>query len=280
VYAFIHIDKTGGTTMTSILRRSFGSRHCDIRLPMAKRPLDGIDHRSVIDAADLRRVQRIYRRLYGISGHNVKAYSDLHVARPDIRFFTILRDPVARFRSQFLNRAKDHRTEGFESWVKDKTMHNWQTRMIAGESSARTAIDLLSNRIGFVWFTEQFDEGLILLGQWLGLPEFRPEYNRENQLSLKRRPHDVARQKRDLGYLDSDPILRRIQEVNAEDQKVYDFATRILYPQQVANYRGDLTSATRELKNRNAEEVVLSESTGSTFMRNYVYKPLLHCRAA
>jgi len=114
MYAFVHIDKTGGTTLTSILRRSFGTRHCDIRLPLAKRRLDGPNHRSSVEAADLIRVSSIYRDLRGISGHNVKAYSDLQAARSDIRFITILRDPVARFRSQFLNRSRNHSTDGFQ----------------------------------------------------------------------------------------------------------------------------------------------------------------------
>src|SRR3954470_18262106 len=146
MYAFVHIDKTAGTTFTSILRRSFGTRHCDIRLPLAKRQYDGRNHHSCIEAADLFRVERVYRNLRGISGHNVKAYADLHSVRPDIRFITVLRDPVARFRSQFLNRAKYHAGDGFEQWAGDETMHNWQTKMIAGEPSAQKAIDLLATR--------------------------------------------------------------------------------------------------------------------------------------
>jgi hypothetical protein len=35
VYAFIHIEKTAGSTLTTILRRSFGTRRSDIRLPPA-----------------------------------------------------------------------------------------------------------------------------------------------------------------------------------------------------------------------------------------------------
>src|SRR5690349_13537209 len=113
MYAFVHIDKTGGTTLTSIFRRSFGTRHCDIRLPLVKRRHDGRNHRASVEAADLVRVTRIYRNLRGISGHNVKAYSDLQSAVPELRYITVLRDPVARFRSHFLNRARNHTLEGF-----------------------------------------------------------------------------------------------------------------------------------------------------------------------
>jgi Sulfotransferase family len=279
MYAFVHIDKTGGTTLTSILRRSFGTRHCDIRLPLAKRELDGRNHRSCIEAADLRRVQQIYRNLCGISGHNVKAYSNLQSARRDIRFFTILRDPMARFRSQFLNRGKCHSADGFEVWANDEMTHNWQTKMIAGEPNAQKAIELLATQFEFVWFTERYDEGLVMLNQWMKEPGFRPEYRRVNQLSDKRRPHDIARQMWDLSYLDSDPVRTRIQAINAEDQKVYDFVAMTIYPRQVANYRGNLHKDTQQLQHRNRQNPTLTESTFSKLMRNYVYKPLRHCRA-
>jgi hypothetical protein len=279
MYAFVHIDKTGGTTLTSILRRSFGTRHCDIRLPLKKRRNDGRNHRACIEAADLCRVERIYRNLRGVSGHNVRAYSDLSSIRPDIRYVTILRDPATRFRSQFLNRSRCHTMEGFERWAADEMMHNWQTKMIAGAPSAQKAIDLLNERFGFVWLTERFDEGLLMLGQWLSEPGFRPEYRRQNQLEHKQRPHDIARQKVDLSYLSSPAIKERIQEINAEDQKVYDFVATSIYPRQTANYVGNLVKDTLQLQSRNLQIELSAEPPFSRIMRNYVYKPLLHCHA-
>ncbi|MCI0333761.1 MAG: sulfotransferase family 2 domain-containing protein [Planctomycetes bacterium] len=279
MYAFVHIDKTAGSTMTAILRRCFGTRHCDIRLPLIKRNDDGIDHRAIVDATDLRRVQRIYRNLRGISGHNVKAYSDLHTACPNIAFFTVLRDPASRFRSHFKNRAECHSMEGFYRWTENDVFHNWQTKMIAGEPSAQKAIDLLSTRFQFVAFTERFDEGLVLLGLWLREPDYRPEYRRVNQLSEKRRPRDIARGKCDLSYLDSDAVRSRIQDVNSEDQRVYDFVKNVVYPKQLAAFPGDLSAEVRDLERRNQALMTWNESARSRLVRNYVYKPLLHCRA-
>ncbi len=136
MYAFVHIEKTAGTTLNAILRRSFGIRHCDIRLPLFKRRYDRYDHRAFVEAADLRRVRRLYRSLRGISGHNVKPYADLHAECPEIQFITMLRDPVARFHSHFLNRAPGCTREAFNEWMSAKWVHNWQTKMIAGESNA------------------------------------------------------------------------------------------------------------------------------------------------
>jgi hypothetical protein len=279
MYAFVHIDKTAGTTLNNILRRSLGTRHCDIRLPIAKRRDDGRDHRGVVEAADLRRVRRLYRNLRGIAGHNVKAFADLASECPQIQFFTVLRDPVSRFRSHFLNRSGRYAREDFERWTDSPWVQNWQTRMIAGEPSAEKAIDLLESRFGFVGLTEKFDESLVLLGHWLREPGFQAEYRPLNQLAHKTRPRDIARQQTDTSYLKTDAALRRMQQANAEDQKVYDYVTSTVYVRQVADYPGDLSADVRSLQRRHETAERLVEPVASSLMRNYVYKPLLHCRA-
>ena len=279
MYAFVHIEKTAGSTLLSILRRSFGTRQCDIRLPLAKRQFDDRDHKAVVEAEDLRRVRRLYRNLRGISGHNVKPYGDLHLACPEIQFITILRDPAARFRSHYLNRSRGHTPADFDQWISQEWLHNWQTKMIAGEPNAEKAIELLETRFGFVGFTERFDESLVLLAEWMNEPCFQPEYRSVNRLSDKRRPQDIVRKRSDMSYLESEESRERIRAANVEDQKVYDYALTEIYPRQVVAYRGDLAAATQQLKDRNGRVTRLAEPRWGAFMRNYIYKPLIHCKA-
>jgi hypothetical protein len=278
MYAFVHVEKTGGTTMLSILRRSFGLRHCDLRMPLAKRSKRRPDERTPASASELRRVKRLYRNLLGISGHAVKAYSDLELAAPDIRYVTILRDPVARYRSHFLNRGLNHSREDFEAWVSSDWTHNWQTKMIAGEANAQKAIDLVASRFGFVGITERFDESLVLLGEWFGDESFDPVYRPKNRLAEKRRPRDIARERYDMSYLDSVETSERLLELNAEDVRLFDFCTRVVYADQVVRYPGDLEGAVTRLQARNREATRLKEPMASALLRNYVYKPLIHCR--
>jgi len=279
MYAYVHIEKTAGSCLNTILRRSFGSRHCDIRLPLAKRRLDDRDHKACVEAADLRRVRRLYRNLRGIAGHNVKAYADLHRECPQVQFFTILRDPVRRFRSHFLNRSREQSAEAFDRWISAAWVHNWQTKMIAGEANAQRAIDLLGERFGFVGLTERFDESLVLFAYWLAEPAFCAEYRRVNELSEKRRPRDLARETTDMSYLDSESTRARILEANAEDQQVYDFVMSCVYARQLADYPGDLAADVARLQLQNRATHHLPEPAWGSFMRNYVYKPLLHCHA-
>jgi len=196
------------------------------------------DQRVHVTAADLRRVRRAYRHLRGIAGHNVKPYSDLADAAPDLRYFTYLRDPVRRYLSHYLNRSGSHTRAGFEQWAAAGWTHDWQTKMVAGEASAQKAIDLLASRVGFVGLTETFDESLLMLAQWLGEPGFRPEYRPVNRLADKSRARDAAREHTDLGYLELPEVCDRLREINALDQQVYDFAVREACARQRQAYRG------------------------------------------
>lgn len=277
MYAFVHIEKTGGSTLNAILRRYFGARHCDVRLPLVKRRPDRQEPCICLHAADLHRVRRLYRNLRGIAGHHVKPYADLARECPEIEFVTLIRDPVARFRSHFINRARGHDKASFEAWLANGGMQNWQTRMIAGEPNAEKAIELIATRFGFIGLTERFDESLLLLAQWMEEPGLHMTYLATNRTCEKRRPRDIARLHVDLSYLDSVDVRRRIAQANAEDQKVYDFVAATAYPQQVAGYRGDLAAQLARFREQNRCPGPLREPLAGRIMRNYIYKPLLHC---
>lgn len=280
MYAFVHLEKTAGTTLISILRRSFGAGHCDYQLPQSKRNYNKLFERPAATAEDLRRLRRVYRNLQSIAAHFIKVYSDLHEECPEIRFFTVLRDPVARFRSHFFNRSPDCSRAGFEAWMAATYNHNWQTRMIAGEQCGKKAIELIEQRIGFVGITERFDESLVMLAHWMNSPKFKPEYQRQNVMSNKKRPKDVARAQVDLSYLELPEIRQRICEANRQDQIVYDHVMQQIYPRQIANYPGDLAADTAALQARNKALRTYREPISSIVMRNYIYKPLRHCHAA
>jgi len=280
MYAFVHIDKTGGRTVRAILRVSLGTGHCEIRTPYARRPADPNDRSVYVTGDDLRKVRRVYRDLRGIAGHNVKPYSDLDVACPGIRFFTWLRDPVARYLSHYKNKAGNYGRDDFERWAAAEWTHDFQTRTLAGEPDAAKAIDLLARRIGFVGLTEHFDESLLMLGQWLAEPAFRPEYRPVNQLAEKNRSRDVAREQTDLGYLQEPAVRARLIEINALDQQVYDFAVRELFERQRRSYVGDLAADLAAFRERNRQLTEWREPLSSRLLRNWVYKPALVLRLA
>ncbi len=280
MYAFVHIDKTGGRTVRAVLRNSLGTGHCEIRTPYARRPADPNDRSVWVTAADLHRVRRIYRGLRGIAGHNVKPCSDLQAEAPDLRYFTFLRDPVKRWLSHYKNKAGSYGREDFAHWADAEWTHDFQTRTLTGGADAARAIELLERQVGFVGLTEAFDESLLMLGQWLGEPRYRAEYRAVNQLADKSRRRDETRARTDLAYLEEPAVRARLAGINAVDQQVYDWAVRERFARQRAAYRGDLAADLAELRRRNAALTEWDEPLSSRLLRNWVYKPALVLRLA
>ena len=280
MYAFTHIDKTAGRTVRAVLRRSFGAGHCEIRTPYARRPADPNDRSVFVTGDDLRRVRRIYRHLRGIAGHNVKPYSDLDTACPDVRYFIFLRDPVKRYLSHYKNKALQYDRADFDRWASLAPMQDFQTRTLAGEPNAQQAIDLIGRRVGFVGLTDAFDESLLMLGRWLGDPDFRAEYRPVNRLADKSRARDAAREQADLSYLDDPAVRARLMEMNALDQQVYDFAVREFFDRQRLAYGDALTADVAALRQRCNTITDWSEPLSGRLLRNWVYKPALVLRLA
>jgi hypothetical protein len=280
LYAFTHLDKTAGRTVRAVLRRSFGTAHCEIRTPYARRAADREDRSVHVTASDLHRVRRVYRRLRSIAGHNVKPYSDLARECPQVRYFTFLRDPVQRYLSHYKNRALAYDRADFDRWAALEPMRDFQTRTLAGEANLQKAIDIAGQRIGFVGLTEAFDESLLLLGQWLGDPDYRPEYRPVNRLADKTRANDTARARADLGYLDTPEVRDRLLELNSLDQQLYDFMVREHFARQRQSYAGDLAADVAALRLRNEQVTDWREPLSSRLLRNYVYKPALLLRLA
>jgi hypothetical protein len=278
LYAFTHIDKTAGRTVRAVLRRSFGAGHCEIRTPYARRPADPNDRSVYVTGDDLRRVRRIYRHLRGIAGHNVKPYSDLDTACPGIRYFIFLRDPVKRYLSHYKNKALQYDRADFDRWASLVAMQDFQTRTLAGEANAQKAIDLIGRRVGFVGLTDAFDESLLMLGRWLGDPDFRPEYRPVNRLADKSRARDAAREQADLSYLDDPTVRARLMEMNALDQQVYDFAVREFFDRQRLAYGDTLAADVAALRQRCSAITDWSEPLSGRLLRNWVYKPALVLR--
>jgi hypothetical protein len=207
-------------------------------------------------------------------------YSDLEVACPGIRYFTWLRDPVARYLSHYKNKARSYTREDFDRWTSAEWTHDFQAKTLAGAARPQEAIDLMASKVGFVGLTEYFDESLLMLRQWLAEPAFRPEYQPVNQLAVKSRTRDVARAHTDTRYLDDPAARERLREINAIDQRVYDFARHEMFERQRQAYIGDLAADVTALRERNRQLTDWSEPLSSRLLRNWVYKPALALRLA
>ncbi|MEO0974849.1 MAG: hypothetical protein AAFX85_17310, partial [Pseudomonadota bacterium] len=174
--AFVHIEKAAGTTLLYLLRRNFLGRYLDVR------PLRQRDPRGEFCAEDLRLALRINPWLRAIGGHSVVPFSDLSGddAPRQVQYITLLRDPIARYLSQYRywNRVMG-KDWSFERFLDHEASFDLQARKIAGRPDADAALERLRDDFALVGTVDTLDEFLLCLDAMLPTG-FAPHYRRRN----------------------------------------------------------------------------------------------------
>lgn len=261
--AFVHIEKTAGTSTHHIFQRSWGSRYCVLD---RWRPED-----QVFDAADLRKLRLFYPRLRGIGGHWIKPYGDLRTAVPGLEFFTFLREPLARTASHYQHQIQRMgRTDRLEDWMRMDVYRNFQTRKIVGSEDADAAIRVLERDFTLVGLAERFDETLVLLRRRLG-----------GDLDIRYRRENVASDSSLRDRLLEDPASRALlEEGNRADLRLHQWARETLHPRQREAYGPDLDEDVARFRATNQVSRLDWRRRRAEWRRRYLYRPavLLHQR--
>jgi Sulfotransferase family len=189
---FVHIPKTAGTTLTTILHLNEpgpGTRHGGNVFKGGGGVKQGVTFEALLknDNGELDRARIV-------TGHFPFGIRD-HLPRDrDVRFFTLLREPADRTLSHFFQvRERDWGSDGPnklglmplppEATIEDAVeggylVDNLHTRMLSGQAAPFGEVDAamleqakhnLSHEFACFGLTERFDESLVLARQRLGL---------------------------------------------------------------------------------------------------------------
>jgi hypothetical protein len=258
--AFMHIEKAAGITVEIILRRNFGNRHCDIQ--------PWWQPNKIFTAADYRKLRLLYPRLLSIAGHKIRPCSDLYEVRPDVRYFTTMRDPIERCVShyQFQIQNLKYHTQPFEEWIEERQHHNFVTKKIADADDVDEAIRILNEQFIFVGLLKRFDESMVMLRRLLKPWPLDIRYTPKNVV----RRHDIKRR-----ILDDENLRRRVEQVNELDLQVYRYVVEKLYPRQQAEYGPGLEDEVEQFRATNREPRFSLPLIMNRARRNLLYKPAL-----
>jgi len=148
----------------------------------------------------------------------------------------------------------------------DENMRNIQTRWICQTDDADLAIKKLSRDVGFIGLQEHFDESLVMLQQWLDLPEFAISYHTRNR----------SYQEHNFPIKDNPELVQMIEQVNLSDIEVYNYARDILFERQKKDYGTGLERDVKALRAANETFKEAREPLWSCAKRALLYKPFLH----
>jgi hypothetical protein len=227
--AFCHIEKAAGTSLIGALRKAFAMQFA------ALRPLSGPAGR-LVNARDLELVRRLNPWIRCVAGHAVVPHAGLQNV-PDLRFITLLRDPVARAASQYrfwVQRMGS--TMSPEEYLAHPASANLQVRKIAGREDADLARHIIERHFMLVGVVEQFDEFMVLLADRLGLPAERFAYARKN-VGEARGPISLP-----AGF------EAALAERNRSDIELYDWVSETAMPAFRAQASVNLDKATEAFR--------------------------------
>lgn len=266
IFTYCHIQKVGGTTWLTLLRRYWGVRHQEL-VTRAGQVL--LPHQLERDLACNPLVR-------SIASHGT--WPCFRYGRYDERlvWYVSLRDPVARYLSHYQHHAERWAThQPFEQWLDIEMQKNWQTKVICGQerpapADLERAKEILATKMRVVGILERFNESCLLFRRFLGWDGFKVAYGAPRNTA--RRGDAVERVRQNF-----DTYRDRIAENNAMDIALYEYALKEIYPRQIAAYgeeqmRRDLETQFGEDRPTMGERIREFESNA---LRRYVYRPLI-----
>lgn len=218
VLAFVHIHKTAGTTLKSILRTSFGRGHCDTNHVRS----------AAFTTEDYRRAQRIFPGLKSLCGHNLAPVA--HRLPPEVAYYTILREPIRRTASHYQDACvRGSETRSLEEWLADPARRNAQVRHLAGSEDLEAAKAVLQGEYLFAGLAERFEDSLRLLA-------YHSPYPLDLRFAARNTARDDSIKRRILEDPEQRALVARANELDCE---LYSYVAEQAFPESLAQLPTD-----------------------------------------
>jgi hypothetical protein len=260
--AFIHVAKTGGQSIETMLESSFGIRHMPAVIWKQHSSTDAANQNFVVPKygpEDFRRLKQRCPFMQSVGGHSIALWSGVHEVQPTT-YFTFLREPIKRGASHYqYHLVNDDPDKTWEDWVQYDVHHNHQVKMFSRNVDAQEAIRDIEKHQVFVGFTEKFDESLVIFRR-LFAPNLNISYTRTNTAS----DNSVAK-----GVLADEANVQDLHRMYAEEIPLHEWALNEYYPRFVKEYGPTLEQDVEEFRK------VRERVNRANILANHVYQRLV-----
>ncbi|MEF3077570.1 sulfotransferase family 2 domain-containing protein [Winogradskyella poriferorum] len=238
-YCFIHIEKCAGTTLHHSIKYNLPGY-----LILKPWYYWSNERGNFLNDKELRWLKICFPFLSGMGGHTTRTFTNYEsVVGKDVKYFTFLRDPIARYMSQYNHHVnKKGRDWAIEDFVEDRRFNNYITRRVADGEDLNLAKLRLSEDYSFVGLFEDFDESLVMLEQFIFKNEIALNYEHKN---------DSLRENKVRYDNLSEELKKSILKNNALDLELYEYVCKEIYPKYKKDYTGNLEDDTKIFKDKN-----------------------------
>lgn len=262
---FIHIPKTGGITLYSMIRDIYKPSE----LYKINPAMESIEKYKYLSQDRKEKLKVIY-------GH--MDYRIHELLPPNSRYVTLMRSPVERVISHYhyVRRTASNplwelaMQSTLDDWVSRCNLHemdNGQTRRLSGMSGSMQVGECSTEMLAqskrnieqnftLVGLTERYDQTYALMSKMFG---WQIKYYR---------PKNVAKEKPEISKVSRESI-RLIEKFNALDMELYEHATR-LFAERLGNT--DIGNEVRLLKEKRENSFILWRDVVSQYAKGKIRK--------
>ncbi len=256
--AFIHIEKAAGTTLIHLLRSNLCCQYIDVR-PLDRRIIAS-NQLPVFSPHDLEVYLKINPFLKCIGGHSVVPFANLESVVGNIKYFTVLRDPIKRYLSHYTYRVNRLNEKiSFDEFLDIEMLHNLQSKKLGNAGSADVALQEISKKSILTGIAEDFDEFLLALQREAFNGRFNARYSIKN----------IGKSKSSQSLLDK--YQDRIYLANSQDIILYEKVRDSLKNKKLTSPSASHDNNEYPVNKKNG---ILIKSLADYFIRKAYYEPI------
>ena len=244
--------------MRKILQRNFGHRCAGVtylgrkdKYKPAQRVKKGGEY--LYGKKDLQKSMRMHSDIECLYGHTLLPTSKFGLFRDEMKWFTVLREPVSRFLSHYQYGNPGPNPPSLHEWIKNRKspIKDLQVLYLAGEYDLEKAKNVLVDQIDVVGITKELKKSMLIVNEELADGKLHLELPKRDNKSSEKKDRVESGNVRKKIENNIEDYRGVINEYNELDVELYRFAKDKIWSRQIEKYREEIfTNGEKTIKEK------------------------------